>query len=64
MTKTSELVKPLIMDQVQTIMDENKNTLINSIKNILPENVEIAPAPVTPKVPVIPAKPKNQAKPI
>ncbi len=41
--KIFEIVKPLVMEQTQSIMEENKNNLINSLKDALPEGIEIAP---------------------
>ena len=39
------------MEQVDTIVEQNKNNFLKSIKDILPDNIEVAPVEkVTPPV--------------
>lgn len=40
--KVFEIVKPLVMEQTQSIMEENKNTLMKSLKDAIPD-LEITP---------------------
>lgn len=43
-SKISELVRPIVMEQVDMIMEQNKNNLLKSIKDVLPDEIELAPA--------------------
>lgn len=44
MGKIFEFVKPLLMEQTQSIMEENKNNLMKSLKDIFPDALEITPS--------------------
>ena len=46
MEKVTTYIKPLVIAQMQWVIDENKNTLMKSIQDLLPANIEIAPTPV------------------
>ena len=68
--KVSEFVRPLIMDQVDAIMEQNKNSLLKSIKDVLPDTIEVAPV-LTSKATqtktgstVLPSKPKTKTSPL
>ncbi len=52
MGKIFEFVKPIVMEQTQSIMEENKNTLIKSLKDAIPD-LEITPVKSKTTTPII-----------
>ncbi len=55
MGKIFEFVKPLVIEQTQSIMEENKNNLMKILKNMLPETIESSPSKPKTMTPMTPA---------